>query len=72
MTVHKTEAYRGEHEAIIDERLWNEAQSINREPSRTRGRAAVLAASAIATGSRDRGASNWESSLVGKLQFVLS
>jgi hypothetical protein len=38
MTVHKTEAYRGEHEAIIDERLWNEAQSINREPPRTRGR----------------------------------
>jgi site-specific DNA recombinase len=55
MTVHKTKAYRGEHEAIIDERLWNEAQSINREPPRTRGRAAALAASAIATGSRDRG-----------------
>jgi hypothetical protein len=41
MTVHKTEAYPGQHEAIIDEHLWNEVQSINREPARTRARASA-------------------------------
>jgi hypothetical protein len=41
MTVHKTEAYPGQHEAIIDEALWNEVRSINREPPRTRARAAA-------------------------------
>jgi site-specific DNA recombinase len=41
MTVHKTEAYPGQHEAIIDEALWNEVRSINREPPRTRARLAA-------------------------------
>ena len=36
LTVHKTEAFPGKHEPIIDEHLWNEAQSISREPPRTR------------------------------------
>ncbi len=39
LTVHKSEAFPGKHEAIVDEDLWNEAQSINREPARTRARA---------------------------------
>ena len=40
LAVHKKEAYPGKHEAIIGEDLWNEAQSINQEPPRTRARAA--------------------------------
>jgi site-specific DNA recombinase len=39
LTVHKAEAYPGQHDAIIGEDLWNEVQSINREPPRTRARA---------------------------------
>lgn len=38
LTVHKTEAYSGQHDAIINERLWNEAQAINREPAKRRAR----------------------------------
>lgn len=32
LTIHKKEAYPGQHEAIIGADLWNEAQGINREP----------------------------------------
>jgi site-specific DNA recombinase len=40
LAVHKKEASPGKHEPLIDEPLWNEAQSINQEPPRTRARAA--------------------------------
>jgi DNA invertase Pin-like site-specific DNA recombinase len=43
LTIHKTEAYPGQHDAIIDERPWNEAQSINREPAKRRARATSAA-----------------------------
>ncbi len=38
LTVHKKDAFPGQHEAIINESLWNEAQSINSEPPRARAR----------------------------------
>jgi hypothetical protein len=49
-TVHKTEAFPGKHEPIIDERLWNEAQSISHEPPRTRARAAAAREVALLRG----------------------
>ena len=50
LTVHKTEAYPGKHEAIIGEDLWNEVQSINHEPPRTRARAAAAREVALLRG----------------------
>jgi site-specific DNA recombinase len=50
LTVHKTEAYPGKHEPIIDERLWNEAQSISQEPPRSRARAAAAREVALLRG----------------------
>jgi len=50
LTVHKTEAYPGKHEAIIDQALWTEAQSISREPPRTRARAAAAREVALLRG----------------------
>jgi DNA invertase Pin-like site-specific DNA recombinase len=39
LTVHKQDAYPGQHEAIIPEALWNEVLAINAEPPRTRAKA---------------------------------
>jgi DNA invertase Pin-like site-specific DNA recombinase len=50
LAVHKSEAYPGQHDAIIDERLWNEAQSINREPAKRRARATSAADVALLRG----------------------
>jgi site-specific DNA recombinase len=50
LTVHKTEAYPGKHKPIIEEPLWNDAQSINQEPPRTRARAAVAREVALLRG----------------------
>jgi hypothetical protein len=50
LTVHKEQAYPGKHEAIIDEHLWNEVQSINREPPRMRARAAAAREVALLRG----------------------
>lgn len=50
LTVHKTEAFPGKHEPIIDERLWNEAQSISQEPPRARARAAAAREVALLRG----------------------
>jgi DNA invertase Pin-like site-specific DNA recombinase len=49
-TVHKEEAYPGKHEAIIGEDLWNETQSINHEPPRTRARATAAREVALLRG----------------------
>jgi site-specific DNA recombinase len=50
LTVHKKEAYPGQHEAIIGEDLWNEAQGINREPPRARARVAAAREVALLRG----------------------
>jgi DNA invertase Pin-like site-specific DNA recombinase len=50
LTVHKKDAFPGKHQPIIDENLWNEAQSINREPPRTRARAAAAREVALLRG----------------------
>jgi hypothetical protein len=50
LTVHKTEAYPGKHQPIIDELLWNEAQSISQEPPRARARAAAAREVALLRG----------------------
>lgn len=50
LTVHKKDAFPGKHEPIIDEPLWNEVQSINREPPRTRARATAAREVALLRG----------------------
>jgi DNA invertase Pin-like site-specific DNA recombinase len=50
LTVHKKDAFPGKHQPIIDENLWSEAQSINREPPRTRARAAAAREVALLRG----------------------
>lgn len=50
LAVHKKEAYPGQHAAIIDEALWNEAKAIIREPPRTRARAAAAREVALLRG----------------------
>jgi DNA invertase Pin-like site-specific DNA recombinase len=50
LTVHKKQAYPGQHEAIVGEHLWNEVQAIGREPPRTRARAAVARDAALLRG----------------------
>ena len=50
LTVHKTEAFPGKHQPIIDEHRWNEAQSISQEPPRARARAAAAREVALLRG----------------------
>jgi site-specific DNA recombinase len=50
LAVHKKDAYPGKHQPIIDELLWNETQSIGKEPPRVRARAAAAREVALLRG----------------------